>query len=71
MSGKCTHVACLLYFIEGIANNAEPLIQQACTSAPQQWGKGKKVAKNPDSFHKKTYTRKLKTDKYIFQGKLV
>ena len=69
LSGKCSHVACLLYFIESISLNAEPLIQKACTSVPQYWGKGKKVAKNPDSFHKKIYSRKTRPDKYIFTGK--
>ena len=68
LGGRCSHVACLLYFIEAISLKAEPIIKQACTSTPQAWGRGKKQDKNPDAIHKKFYDRKLKPDKYIAIG---
>ena len=41
-------MACLLLFIDDIATNPDgPIINKACTSEEQKWGKGKVKNKNP------------------------
>ena len=53
--GKCSHVACLFYFIEDYAVDDDgPKLNEACTSLPQKWGKGKKVGHNPKPIGKKS-----------------
>ena len=46
-SGTCTHVSCLLHLILDIATHKEPKISQPCTSQSQNWGHGKKRARDP------------------------
>ena len=58
--GKCTHVACLLYFIDEYSTNDEgPKTYESCTSLPQKWGQGSKVKHNPKPIGKKQLPNKL------------
>ena len=64
--GKCSHIACLCYFIEDLKRNpAGPIIYKASTSELQKWGTGKAIGKNPKAVEETDYGRKLKMDKYF------
>ena len=60
--GHCAHVSCLLYLVEDVSMKIPPTFQESCTSVPQAWGKGKKMAEDPQPLHKTDYGRKIKAD---------
>ena len=65
--GKCCHVGCLLYLVEELSMGEKPKYDEACTSKPQRWGKGTKVAKNPRPLQDADYGHKRhKCDKYYW-----
>ena len=53
--GRCCHVASLLYLLEDLSFNREPLIFKSKTSKQQQWGKGCAASRNPGPIHMKEY----------------
>ena len=67
--GKCCHVGALLFLIEELSFGDKPRLDEACTSKAQEWGKGSKVAKNPQPFHIADYgAKRQKIDKYYAIG---
>ena len=57
---KCAHTAALLYLVEDLSMKVPVRLKTVCTSAPQRWGQGIKVGKDPQPFHLKRY--RLKRD---------
>ena len=50
--GQCCHVGCLLFMIEEIKFGCTPLIDDACTSKSQAWGKGAVRNVEPQAINK-------------------
>jgi len=46
-TGTCTHVSCLLHSLLDVSKRKEPKIVRPGTSKTQNWGHGKKKAKDP------------------------
>ena len=58
--GRCAHVTAVLLMLSDYVAENGYIVQDACTSNPCQWNKGKKRTKNPQKLHQAEYSSSSK-----------